>query len=256
MDYPGVPIRAGATGAAVTAIQGRLTALSVGPIDVDGAFGPQTEGAVRLFQARFPDAHGQPLAVDGVVGPMTWARLFGKAPAAAAAPGDPLLRRTLEVAASRVGVMEDPPGSNRGTDVETFLRSVGLGGGYAWCAAFVHWCFGEAASELGLSNPCPKTGGVLDMWAEIGKGGRLRLTRTQIQASPQLVTSGQLFFLDAGGGHGHVGFIEGVAGVMLTTVEGNTNDGGLREGVGVFRRTSRRIGELSLGVADLSRPAV
>jgi hypothetical protein len=49
----------------------------VGPID--GAFGPQTETAVRAFQER------NRLAVDGIVGPQTWALL--RAPGACPAAG-------------------------------------------------------------------------------------------------------------------------------------------------------------------------
>ena len=39
-------------------------------VDVDGDFGPQTEGAVRAYQQR----HG--LVVDGIVGPQTWQALL------------------------------------------------------------------------------------------------------------------------------------------------------------------------------------
>ena len=40
---------------------------------------------------------------------------------------------------------------------------------------------------------------------------------------------------------------EQVDGVQLTTIEGNTNEGGSREGVGVFRRTARRISAINRG---------
>jgi hypothetical protein len=42
---------------------------------------------------------------------------------------------------------------------------------------------------------------------------------------------------------------EVVAG-KLVTIEGNTNDGGSREGVGVFRRTGRRIRDVNVGFLD------
>ena len=61
-----------------------------------------------------------------------------------------------------------------------------------------------------------------------------------------------VFVLSTGGGHGHVGFIESVQGVVLTTIEGNTNDGGSREGVGVFRRNGRRINGINQGFVDYS----
>lgn len=42
-------------------------------IPADGAFGPQTERAVRAFQS------SRGLKVDGIVGPQTWGALLGKA---------------------------------------------------------------------------------------------------------------------------------------------------------------------------------
>ena len=51
---------------------------------------------------------------------------------------------------------------------------------------------------------------------------------------------------------GHTGLIEAVAGGKLTTIEGNTNDTGSREGIGVFRRQKRRIGEMNLGFVEYS----
>jgi hypothetical protein len=74
----------------------------------------------------------------------------------------------------------------------------------------------------------------------------------QASANPSLVKPGQIFALSTGGGHGHMGLIEQVKAGKLLTIEGNTNDGGSREGVGVFRRESRRIGQINLGFIDYS----
>ena len=49
-------------------------------------------------------------------------------------------------------------GANRGPQVEAYLKSIGLGGGNAWCAAFVYWCINQAAAKLGQDNPYVKTG--------------------------------------------------------------------------------------------------
>jgi peptidoglycan hydrolase-like protein with peptidoglycan-binding domain len=41
-------------------------------IQVDGIFGPATEGAVKIFQG----AEAGEMAVDGIVGPKTWKKLL------------------------------------------------------------------------------------------------------------------------------------------------------------------------------------
>jgi hypothetical protein len=50
-----------------------------------------------------------------------------------------------------------------------------------------------------------------------------------------------IFHLSTGGGKGHAGLVIDVAGDHIVTIEGNTNQGGSREGFGVFRRDSRPI---------------
>jgi hypothetical protein len=56
-----------------------------------------------------------------------------------------------------------------------------------------------------------------------------------------------IFILATSGGAGHTGLVEAVEGQYLVTIEGNTNEGGSREGIGVFRRTSRKISQINRG---------
>jgi hypothetical protein len=262
MDYVGTPIRAGSSHQeAVRAIQERLNALRItvigggAPVVVDGIFGPSTENGVRLFQAQSTDARGRALEVDGVVGPATWAALFGTGELIADRSDSELIRRMIEIASSQVGVREDPIGSNRGEQVDAYLRRCGLDpeeASYAWCVAFVYWCFDEAANQLGHDNDMPKTAGVHDLWNRLGEAGRTRLTPGQAQRNPELIKPGMMFFIDTGGGFGHAGIIKAVEGAVLRTIEGNTTDReGSREGIGVFERAIRRIAQINLGFASL-----
>src|SRR5690606_14901529 len=52
-------------------------------------------------------------------------------------------QRLRSVYIAELGVRE-ASGRNDGTRVEEYLRYCELGPGYAWCAAFVSWCFGKA----------------------------------------------------------------------------------------------------------------
>lgn len=73
--YPGQPLRSGASGANVTAVQLALNTVSsqysaIPVVVVDGIFGSGTRSAVLAFQQQFN------LIADGVVGPETWNLLF------------------------------------------------------------------------------------------------------------------------------------------------------------------------------------
>ncbi len=73
-SYPGYPLRAGMTGAAVLKIQEQLNAISdsyplIRKLTPDGIFGERTLASVRTFQSIFG------LTPDGIVGPRTWYRI-------------------------------------------------------------------------------------------------------------------------------------------------------------------------------------
>lgn len=135
----------------------------------------------------------------------------------------------LRIAVTQIGQTEKPLGSNWGEPVKTYLASVGINFPAAWCIAFAHWCFQEAADNLGVSNPVPKTGSVLHCWETAP-------ATNKIIGRPQV---GDIFIMDLGGGLGHAGFVEkiDVDNFTLFTIDGNTNVNGSREGVEVERKT-------------------
>jgi len=252
--YPGHIVKRGEPDkATVKAVQIALNAHGCGPLAENGRFDAKTAVAVKLFQARFTDLDGLPLVVDGEVGSITWPVLFGEDTVPTTdIPSSPLLAGALETARSQIGVLERPPGSNRGPQVDEYVKRVGLNpaGAFAWCAAFVYFCFDEAADSLERTNPVVKTGGVLDHWTKAGARGIKRVMAARAVQNPVLVQPGQIFVIDTGGGAGHTGLVLEVIGGKLVTIEGNTNDGGSREGVGVFRRESRKIAQINKGFID------
>ena len=140
-------------------------------------------------------------------------------------------------------------GANRGYWVEKFLRYTGLGGGYAWCAAFVSyltfmagWSDFRSAAVLGWRSWADKTGrgrlfpkrGMLAYWV-IGSGKK---QKRHIEIV--IATAGDPCptFLDPSGKvpFGHV-----------ATIGGNTSSGrsgSQEDGDGAFRRL-RRVSEFT-----------
>jgi hypothetical protein len=258
IPFPGRVVKAGDGGReTVRHIQVRLNAVGCGPLEENGIFDTATKRAVKVFQARFGDVTGRPLKIDGEVGSLTWGALFGASsvPSADTAPS-PLTEEVLRFAATQVRVMEDPLGSNRGPEVDIYLRSVGLdpaSESFPWCVAFTHFCYLKAAERRGVPNPHIKTAGVLDHWRKAGaKPDVRRVNKAEAVADPRLVTPGSLFVIDAGGGKGHSGIVVSVANGRLVTIEGNTNPGGSRNGIGVFHRDARKIADINKGFIDYS----
>jgi len=238
MNYPGRVIAAGeADAAAVAAVVAALRRNGVAVREDATCFDTEVAAAVRAFQAAHRDSRGRPLAADGQVGPLTWAVLVRPA---AAAPD--LAAAALAVAAAQVGEREAPAGSNSGPMVDRYLRSVGCLPGAAWCMAFVSWCFQQAALSLGVPDLFPRTGGCLDGWNRVRRlaPGRI-VSSAQAQADPARIRPGLVFVLDHGGGRGHAGFVRGATGLAFRTIEGNSNEAGGREGVGVFALNRRRV---------------
>jgi hypothetical protein len=147
-----------------------------------------------------------------------------------------LSETALSIAISQLGVHEQG-GQNCGPEVDLYLASVGLDPGYAWCAAFVFFCFKKAAAQIGLVNPCPKTASAVKLW-----------TLTEPICRITAPTPGAIYVLDHGGGKGHAGIVEQVGGDgTLIEISGNTNSAGSREGNAVARHTGASPEEIHGG---------
>jgi hypothetical protein len=260
MHYPGHIVKVGETDVAVVkALKARLNAElglrndpSLRLDESDGNFGPKMRQVVKLFQARNVDPEGRPLKQDGEVGAISWAVLFGQqAVQNLPQASDPLLAEVIKIAQMEEAkkVREQPRYSNSGPEVDRYLASVGLGASHAWCCSFTFWCFEQAALKLRRGNPMFKTGGCLKHWQQAPSKGAKLVAAGAALANPGLLRPGMLFIMDHGKGLGHTGLIESVAGGLLTTIEGNTDGSGTREGGGVYRLV-RKVGEINKGYID------
>lgn len=145
-----------------------------------------------------------------------------------------LSQKALEIAISQIGQKENPLGSNWGHPVQDYLASVNITFPAAWCYAFQYWCFDQASHQLNIRNPLIKTGSVLKAW-------NTALPSNKVKTIPQ---SGDIFIMSLGGGLGHCGIIESIQNnELLTTIEGNTNDTGSREGIEVERKNIRKTSD-------------
>ncbi|MBX3173265.1 MAG: CHAP domain-containing protein [Gemmatimonadaceae bacterium] len=133
----------------------------------------------------------------------------------------------VTVALASEGATEHPPNSNAGPYVERVLKRTGLGKGYPWCAA---WIADLGAIAFGADWPLPLTASC----AELGRAAE------QAEVLNEKPARGDVFLIwfEKLGRYAHTGLVLEVhADGRCTTLEGNTNDGGSREGWGVFRRT-------------------
>lgn len=123
-----------------------------------------------------------------------------------------------------IGVRE-ASGKNDGNKVEEYLKSVGLGKGYSWCAAFVSWTYQQANVSHPKSAWAPSFFPKSKIIYQSGK-------------TFQTPRTGDVFgiYYPSKKRIAHVGFIDTWSDSFVVTVEGNTNEAGSREGDGVYRK--------------------
>lgn len=94
-----------------------------------------------------------------------------------------------------------------------YLQYVGLGSSYAWCAAFVSWCLGQAGVTSVVKTA--QVQGFLDDARAKGK----------FKAKGYIPKAGDIF-IQKSNGASHVGFVASVNGSAgtYTTIEGNSSD--------------------------------
>ena len=132
-------------------------------------------------------------------------------------------------------------GKNDGPEVREWLKRVNRAPGNAWCAAFA-WCMlDDACKALKIKNTFPPIAGA---WLMLNQAKK-------VNAWTDSPGKGFVFGIDhglnaAGARIGHVGIVTDVFEDHITTLEGNTNAKGSREGDGVYEK-ERNLDEITLG---------
>ncbi len=157
-----------------------------------------------------------------------------------------VIAAAVQIAAGEVGVRE--AGQNSGARVREYQSATWLPPGpWPWCAAFICWVLREAARVAPPKWKLPKTAGAYDFenWARdihpqtgkpMARSGGAATGIQVIKPAPAEILVGDIVIFQFSGG-GHIGIAASTSrGNTFETIEGNTNDGGSREGDGVFRR--------------------
>ncbi len=226
----------GSRGTAVKRIQEWLTFHGVG-VNVDGKFGPVTRNAVRNFQK------DNGLGVSGKVTRATFDML---AAPLSRAIDDTRIDSSLGYAETALAVAEqnlaehpvEIGGQNRGPWVRAYMKGKD-GEAYLWCAGFVCFMLYAAGYLKGQKSPINFTFSCDIMGMEAKNEGRFVSERNVSRSDDpqQLIAPGDIFLIRRSGNDWiHTGIVREVNEDMFRTIEGNTNEGGSRNGFEVASR--------------------
>ncbi len=157
---------------------------------------------------------------------------------------DPCIKSVYD---KEVGVRE-LTNNNDGVRVEMYLHSVGAKKGDAWCAAFIAWCF----KQCGVKTTIDASSASSINWQNLVYRNHTFLKEPQ--AGDTFSIYGYVKKEKVTRVH-HCGFFDskvGDGGKFFNTVEGNTNNNGSSEGIGVFtnKRSYNAIWTLSRWIKD------
>ena len=229
------PLERGAGGMAVQRVQEWLTLNGIAVV-VDGQFGPATQYAVGRFQTR------RGLPKTGVVDSGTFEELTAPLHRALAPPTAPPAGISGGVvSASRQHLRERPRevgGGNRGPWVRVYMEG-NDGPSFLWCAGFASFMARQAAWHGGVQLPIRPTFSCDVVSRDAQAEGRF-VAETEIAGGA--VTMDDLprgsFFVQRRSptDWNHIGIVVAAVDEIIETIEGNTNEGGSREGYEVCRR--------------------
>lgn len=146
-----------------------------------------------------------------------------------AVTNDELRDAFIAIARAEIGVQEEG-GNNRGTRVQQYQDAASWlpGTGWAWCAAFVGWCFDRLAERYSLPFATPEGAGAFwyEDWA--------RQQKLPVLAGGAKILRGDLIIY----AFSHIGIAvsDQASNGTFLCVEGNTNGAGSREGDGVYEK--------------------
>ena len=229
------PVGQGARGKAARFVQEWLT-LNRSAVAIDGHFGPATRAAVAGFQQR------NLIRASGAVDASTHDALTAPMRRALAIPHDlPDDFGAAAVTLARQHLTEHPReagGPNSGPWVRLYMDGH-QGVDWPWCAGFVSLILRQTAAAQGCSLPFPRTYSC-DILATNGQCRGLFVSGRNIAKDnrPHVLQPGTVFLCRrVPGDWVHTGFVTEAGPDSFGTIEGNTNDGGSREGIEVLDRT-------------------
>lgn len=174
------------------------------------------------------------VSADGADGPVTWNAILAKlSTEEKEVSGSSVSDKMVNLARAEIGVSEID-GSNCGPRVDVYKAATWLDPdkGWPWCAAFICWLIREAIEGEDISFKRPQTAGAWDFenWArkQVSKGVELRKpTNEDIKAGDIVVFT-----------FSHIGLaVKDIdSSGYVTTIEGNTNGAGSREGGSVLEK--------------------
>ena len=185
------------------------------------------------------------IVADGVDGPITWRTILSAVteakPTLKDAEFSGVAKRMVGYARDEIGVSEID-GSNCGPRVNEYKAATWLDAEkpWPWCAAFICWLIREAMKEEKVTFKRPRTAGAWDFenWArkEQEKGVGIELIKPI--ANEEKIKAGDIVVFR----FSHIGLAieEPNTKGYVSTIEGNTNGAGSREGGSVLEK-SRHI---------------
>lgn len=200
-------------------------------LGIDGDFGRVTEDGVKRFQK------AKHLKQTGKVNQRTFGALTAPLSAVLAKPvRKPKSLGTAILTYAKAHLAQHPVevgGPNRGPWVRLYTGG-NEGEQWAWCAGFVSFVLKQASELMGTAMPIAGSVGC-DQLASQAKAKNLFLAE---QDRRERLSSGSLFLVRrTPTDWAHTGIVVEVHPQFFRTIEGNTNDDGVREGYEVCTLT-------------------
>lgn len=182
-----------------------LKQLGFDPGPLDGDRGPKTNGAFSRWEASLITS----------------------------TPTTTIAEKLVDLARTQVGIFEvsrnQAPGIAKYWTATTYPN--GMTNREPWCAAFTCWLVKTAVGDTPIKWSLPKSPVAYDneKWGAANEGKGVHVLK-----SSEKPKAGDIFTLATAS---HTGLVIGVSGSNVTTIEGNTNAAGSREGDGVYIKT-------------------
>lgn len=143
------------------------------------------------------------------------------------------MNKVVEIAEKEIGVKENPPDSNNVKYNSWFFNKEVSGKSFAWCGAFVSWCFAQSGLPLGIIDYRKGFAGCNYAVKNIHKWGRIVTVPKE----------GDVVFYDwdGNGVFDHTGiFVKDLGKGFFEAIEGNTAFKNDSNGGEVMRRADRK----------------